>query len=174
MVGAIGLRWPVSKADPLGRSEIGSIRKNMRIRVLISIVLIAGWVSPAGALVCFPHSFEAASHSHGSQHDGHEHSHGASDRGAVVHDHAGVMAPQHGGLGAMPEGAPICCSEGATSANVKAVVQSLKPRPKSISLLFPSRHLDLHRPMILPVAVPLRLDRLPLLPYARTHRPLLV
>ncbi len=157
----------------MGRLDPGSTRKSMRIRALITIVLTAGWMLPAGALACPPHTAEADAHSEAAHHDGHEDSHGASNRGDAAHDHAAGPESRTGEPGA-PLDAPSCCSGDARAPAVLASVLDAKPRPKSIPLALPNPLLDLPQPVVLPSGARLQLRQPAPLPYARTRRPLLI
>ncbi len=133
----------------------------MRIQAFLLIVLTTGWVLPAGAFACAPHT-ETDAHSQTPHQDGHDHSHAASDRGAAAPDHVAGSD------------APICCDdEGRTPTVVASVVDS-KPRPKSIPLALRNPLLDVPQPVVLPSRARLRLRQPPPLPYARTRRPLLI
>ena len=157
----------------MGRLDPASTQESMRIRALILIVLTVGWVLPAGALECRPHTPEADVHSQAAHRDGHEEAHGPSNHGDAGHHHAAAPGSQKTESGAPLDG-PTCCSDDTTMPTVVASVLDAKPRPKSspVSLLSPL--LDVHRPVLLPSGARLRLSQPPPLPYARTRRPLLI
>lgn len=161
------------RVGPVGRLDSGSKRKSMRIRALISIVITAGWVLPAGVLACPAHSAAANAHVHAAPPDGHEHSHAASEPGPGGHDHAARPESRTGEPGA-PTHAPTCCSDDARIPAVAASMLDGKPRPKSISLSLPSPLLDAPRAEVLPSASRFQLRQPAPLPYARTRRPLLI
>ena len=148
----------------------GWARESMRIRLVILIVLTAGWVLPSGARACAPHTSEEGAHSHAARDDGHEHTHGASDHGHAAHDHlAGVASPP-----GAPTDEPTCCSDDTRVPALLAAVLDAKPRPKSIPLALPNPLLDVPQPVVLPSGARLRLRQPAPLPYARTRRPLLI
>ncbi len=145
----------------------------MRIRAFILIVLTAGWLLPAGALACPPHTAEADAHSHAARHDGHENTHGAGHHGDATHDHAAAPESQKSEPGA-PLDAPTCCSGDTRVPVVGASMLDAKPRPKSIPLAPSNPLLDVPQPVVLPSGSRLRLWQPPPLPYAHTRRPLLI
>ena len=146
----------------------------MRIRALISIVLTVGWMLPAGALACPPHTAEADAHSDAAHpHDGHERTHAAGDHGVAAHNHAAAPESQKSVPGA-PLEVPTCCSDGTRTPTLVASVLDAKPRPKSSRVSLPSPLLDVPRPGVLPSGARLRLRQPAPLPYTRTRRPLLI
>ncbi len=151
-----------------GQGGPQAIRRSMRIRALILIIATAGWLLPAGAFACPPHTAEADAH-----HDGHELTHAAGHHGDATHDHAAAPESQKSEPGA-PTDAPTCCSDDTRTPTVLASVVDAKSRPKSISLALPSSLLAVPQALALPSAARLRLHQPPPLPYARTRRPLLI
>ncbi len=152
----------------MGRLDPRSTRKSMRIRILILIVLTVGWVLPAGALGCLPHTPETDAH-----HDGHEPTHGASHHGRGDHDHAAGSESRRGEPSA-PLDTPSCCCDDTRAPAVLASVLDAKPRPKSIPHALPNPLLAVRQPVVLPSGARVRLRQPPSLPFARTRRPLLI
>ncbi len=156
----------------------------MRIRALITIVLTAGWMLPAGALACPSLTADADSHSHADHGTGHEHGnsdpgHGDHDPGADStnsHDHVAGPGAQRAVPGApdAPLDEPKCCSDDTRAPAVVASALDAKPRPRSISFALASPLLGAPGPVVLPARARLRLRQPAPLPYARTHRPLLI
>ena len=143
----------------------------MRIHALILIVLTAGWMLPAGALACRPHTEEADAHSHAAHDDGHEHAHGASHHGSG--DQAAGLESRRDEPGA-PTDAPSCCSDDTRMPTIIASVVDAKPRTKSIPLALRNPFLNLPQPVVLPGGTRFRLGQPVSLAYARTRRPLLI
>ena len=150
----------------------------MRIRALITIVLTAGWMLPAGALACpsLTADADAHSHSHADHGTGHEHGHGNSDPGHGDHDHVAGPEAQRAVSGepGAPLDEPKCCSDDTRAPAVVASVLDAKPRPKSISFALASPLFGAPEPVVLPGGLRFRLRQPPPLPYTRTRRPLLI
>ncbi len=142
--------------------------ERMRTRALILIALTVGWLLPAGARACSPHVPESEVSSQAAHHEGHQHSHGPSDRAEGAH--AAAAGSQESESGA-PLKVPTCCDNRARVPAV-ASVPDANPRPKPIPLALLYPLLATPEPVVL--ASGARLREPPPLPYARTRRPLLI
>ena len=148
--------------------------RSMRFRALAMIVLLAGWMAPAGGSACPSSKREAAAHSHANRLEAENHSGGHSEHRVAGHDHLAGSEAAPSAPSAPAEG-PSCCRSDA-----KAPIVSASPvEAKSRSELASAAAIPVH-PVLAPrVMVHLggadfrTLQPRPL-PFASSRRPLLI
>ncbi len=146
----------------------------MRIRVLILIVLTAGWLLPAGGLACRSDSAADGGHPHVARQDGHPHAHGLSDHDPAEHSHAQATSDSRPSAPSAPSDDPICCTSDANASVAIGSIRDARPRSKAAPVALSNLLPKVPQPVALPTGARLRLRQPPPLPYARTRRPLLI
>ena len=161
----------------------------MRTRALIAIVLTIGWLLPSGAIACPTGPEAVTTHAHGDHHDGHAHAHPGADDGDARHDHAAAGDHGHAAAShhdhaappalaesgtAAPGHAPTCCKNDAKTPVLTISLPEFqsRPNPNPLAVLAMPPHVP--QPGLVLSGSRLRLRQPAPLPYARTHRPLLI
>ncbi|MEE9609428.1 MAG: hypothetical protein V3U03_16935 [Myxococcota bacterium] len=141
-------------------------------RALTSIVLVVAWMVPATGWSCPSDARGAAAHAHVDSDEAAPHSHSHADHGHGSHDAAA------GGHSGQAQGTssddPSCCERGPETPAVQAVLKDAQPRPKFSTAVLPAFLAVTARPDASATGAQLRRQQPPLLPYARTRRPLLI